>query len=198
MKHGANIYKYAKKLKYDADEIIDFSSNINSHHPKIELTPTNNMLVKYADNGYKNLKYAIAAKYKIKKSQIALYNGATSAIFELFKTLKEERVYLYAPLYGEYEKALPKDKKIIKINRFKDIDVKPKKNSIIVFVNPSTPDAKYYDLERLFELWMAQNCTIILDESFIEFEKLKSLRNQIKNYKKLYIIQSFSKFYSCA
>ena len=198
MKHGANIYKYAKKLKYDADEIIDFSSNINSHHPKIELTPTNNMLVKYADNGYKNLKYAIAAKYKIKKSQIALYNGATSAIFELFKTLKQKRVYLYAPLYGEYEKALPKDKKIIKINRFKDIDVKPKKNSIIVFVNPSTPDAKYYDLERLFELWMAQNCTIILDESFIEFEKLKSLRNQIKNYKKLYIIQSFSKFYSCA
>ncbi|OHE02417.1 MAG: L-threonine-O-3-phosphate decarboxylase, partial [Sulfurimonas sp. RIFCSPLOWO2_12_FULL_34_6] len=108
------------------------------------------------------------------------------------------RVYLYAPLYGEYEKAVPKEKKIIKINRFKNLHVKPKKDSIVVFVNPSTPDAKYYDLDKLFKLWKSQNCTIILDESFIEFENLKSFRNQIESYDKLYIIQSFSKFYSCA
>lgn len=198
MKHGANIYKYAKELSCKNDEIIDFSSNINSYHPEIELTPTNNMLVKYADSSYKNLKKTVSAKYEIKKSQIALYNGATSAIFELFKNLKEDRVYLYAPLYGEYEKAIEKDKKIIKINRFKNLHVKPKKGSIVVFVNPSTPDAKYYDLDRLFAIWRRQNCTIILDESFIEFENLKSLRNKINSYKKLYIIQSFSKFYSCA
>lgn len=198
MKHGANIYKYAKMLSCADGEIIDFSSNINSYHPKIKLKPTNEMLVKYADNSYLDLKKAIAKKYKIKKSSIALYNGATSAIFELFKTLKEKRVYLYAPLYGEYEKAVPKEKKIIKINRFKNLHVKPQKGSIVVFVNPSTPDAKYYNLDKLFRLWKKQNCTIILDESFIEFEDLKSLRNQINSYNKLYIIQSFSKFYSCA
>jgi threonine-phosphate decarboxylase len=197
MQHGANIYKYAKEISCKSNELIDFSSNINSYHPKIDISPTSDMLVKYADSSYKNLKNTISTKYKIKKKQIALYNGATSAIFELFKTLKEKRVYLYAPLYGEYEKAVPKDKKIIKINRFKGIHVKPKKDSIVVFVNPSTPDAKYYYLERLFELWKAQNCTVILDESFLEFENLKSLRNQTNSYKKLYIIQSFSKFYSC-
>ena len=197
MQHGANIYKYAKEVSCSVREIIDFSSNINSYHPKIDITPTNNMLVKYADSSYTNLKKAISAKYKIKKSQISLYNGATSAIFELFKTLKQKRVYLYAPLYGEYEKAVPKDKKIIKINRFKELHVKPKKGSIVVFVNPSTPDAKHYDLELLFKLWQEQNCTIIVDESFLEFEKLKSLRNQINHYKNLYIIQSFTKFYSC-
>ena len=38
----------------------------------------------------------------------------------------------------------------------------------------------------------------MLFRSFLEFEGLKSLRNQIDTYKKLYIIQSFSKFYSCA
>ena len=203
MKHGANIYKYAKKLKCHENEIIDFSSNINSYHPKISITPTNDMLVKYANTSYISLKKTIASKYKIKKSQIALYNGATSAIFELFhpkgtsKILKEKKVYLYAPIYGEYEKAVPKEKQIIKINRFKELYKKPKKDSIVVFVNPSTPDASYYDLEKLFEIWKAQNCTIILDESFIEFQRLKSFRNQINHYKKLYIIQSFSKFYSC-
>jgi threonine-phosphate decarboxylase len=31
----------------------------------------------------------------------------------------------------------------------------------------------------------------------LEFQNLKSLRNQINSYKKLYIIQSFTKFYAC-
>jgi threonine-phosphate decarboxylase len=206
MKHGANIYKYASQLGCKDDDIIDFSSNINSYHPNIDITLTNTMLVKYADTSYSTLKKAIATKYQIKKNQIALYNGATSAIFELLKSLKEKRVYLYAPLYGEYEKAsLDAKKKIIKINRVKKIDIKPKKNSIVIFVNPSTPDGKYYNLKKLFSIWRKQNCTVILDESFIEFENLKSFRDEIKNhqpnrtgYKKLYIVQSFSKFYSCA
>lgn len=198
MKHGANIYKYAKELVCDANEILDFSSNINSYHPNIDIKVTNEILVRYADSSHKELKESISSKYQIKKNQIALYNGATSAIFELFKSLKYSRVYLYAPLYGEYEKAINKKSKIIKINRFKNIYKKPRKGSTVVFVNPSTPDGKYYDLERLFALWREQNCTIIIDESFLEFENLISLRNQIKDYKKLYIIQSFSKFYSCA
>jgi len=199
MKHGANIYKYASQLGCKNDEIIDFSSNINSYHPDITITLTNSMLVRYADSSYSVLKKAITQKYQIKKNQIALYNGATSAIFELLRSLKEKKVYLYAPLYGEYEKAsVDAKKKIIKIDRFKNLDAKPKKNSIVIFVNPSTPDGKYYNIKKLFGIWRKQNCTIILDESFLEFEGLKSFRDEISSYKKLYIIQSFSKFYSCA
>ena len=198
MKHGANIYKYAKKIGCKANEIIDFSSNINIYHPKIDIKPTNSMLVQYADTNYLDLKLSIAKKYKIKKTQIALYNGATTAIFELFKTLKEKNIYLFAPLYGEYEKAIPKEKNIIKVNRFKNLDIKLKKNSIVVFVNPSTPDGKHYDLKELFKIFKQKKCTVIVDESFLEFQNLKSLRDKIKNYKKLYIIQSFTKFYSCA
>ena len=197
MKHGANIYKYAKKLRCKPDEIIDFSSNINFYTPKTNIKLTKDLLVKYPDKNYTKLKKAIAKNYKLKTSQIKLYNGATAAIFELIKSLQQKKIYLYAPLYGEYEKAA-KNKKIIKINRFENLYKKVKPNSIVVFVNPSTPDAKQYNLDKLFEMWKRQNCTIICDESFLEFENLKSLRSQIKSYKKLYVIQSFSKFYSCA
>ena len=199
MKHGAGIYKMANKLGCKSDEIIDFSSNINSYDAKLDITPTKTMLVKYADSSYSALKKIIAKKMRIKKKQIALYNGATSAIFELIKSLDSKEIYLYAPLYGEYEKASQQSgKKIHKINRFKELYEVPKKNATVVFVNPSTPDGKQYDLEKLFKLWKKKNCTIILDESFLEFQNLKSLRNQINDYKKLYIIQSFTKFYACA
>jgi threonine-phosphate decarboxylase len=198
MKHGANIYKYAKKLECRPKEIIDFSSNINAYHGKSKTLPTNDMIVKYADTKQRSLKKTIATKYQLKKSQIALYNGATSAIFELLATLKQKQITLYAPLYGEYEKAISKDKIIHKINRATHLYQKPKKNSIVIFVNPSTPDGKYYNLTKLIALWKKQKCTIILDESFLEFEDLPSFRDEIKHYKKLYIIHSFSKFYSCA
>jgi threonine-phosphate decarboxylase len=65
-------------------------------------------------------------------------------------------------------------------------------------VNPATPEGSYHDMQQLLKMWMKRECTIVLDESFLEFEELKSAREYIKEYKKLYIIQSFSKFYSCA
>ena len=198
MKHGANIYKYAKEANCKADEIIDFSSNINLYQPKSKVKTTNDMIVKYADTSYKKLKKTISKTYRVKRSQIQLFNGATSAIFALLDHLKSPRVYLYAPLYGEYEKALTKETELKKIDRLKNLYKTPRKNSTVIFVNPSTPDGKYYDLDKLFKLWKKQNCTVILDESFLEFEDLKSFRDKINSYKKLYVIQSFSKFYSCA
>ena len=50
MKHGANIYKYAKKEECEPNEIIDFSSNINFYKPESELTLTNSVITKYADS----------------------------------------------------------------------------------------------------------------------------------------------------
>lgn len=199
MKHGANIYKYAKQIGCNSDEIIDFSSNINLYRPPNTLHVNNTLLTNYAQSNYKKIKKIIAKKYGLKKSNITLYNGATAAIYALLDSLKEKKVTLYAPLYGEYEKAAIQSKKdIYKINRIENIDEKVHKNSIVIFVNPSTPEGSFYELETLFKHWKKKKCTVVLDESFLEFENHPSLRQMIKSYKKLYIIQSFSKFYSCA
>ena len=199
MLHGANIYKYARELDCEPEEILDFSSNINCYQPEQELNVPNAAIVKYADTNYTALKNTIAKEYQIDAKSIALYNGATAAIYALMDSLKAKSVYLYAPLYGEYQKAALKSKKdIYKINRIENLDAEVEEKSIIVFVNPSTPEGSYYDLDELFLEWKKKKCTIILDESFIEFEGHKSLRKQVQDYKKLYIIQSFSKFYACA
>jgi len=199
MLHGANIYKYARELDCEPNEILDFSSNINCYQPEENFTASNAAIVKYADANYTTLKNTIAKEYQIEPKEIALYNGATAAIYALMDALKAKSVYLYAPLYGEYQKAaLKSGKDIYKINRIEEIDAEVEEKSIVVFVNPSTPEGSYYDLDELFLKLKKKKCTIILDESFLEFEAHKSLRKQIQDYKKLYIIQSFSKFYACA
>ncbi len=197
--HGGNIYKVAQELSCDAKEIIDFSSNINPYNTQQTFCIDAQELKPYPDPNYTQLKKKIATHYAIKPNNIALFNGATSAIDHLFQTRKEKRVYLYAPLYAEYEvSALRAKKDIYKINRIEDIDQEIEKKSIVVFVNPSTPEGSYYDLDELFLEWKLKKCTIIIDESFIEFEGHKSLKKHIGDYKKLYIIHSFSKFYGSA
>jgi len=199
MQHGGNIYKYAQELGCNPSEIVDFSSNINCYQPQSRLSCESDLVVKYANSSYPELTSVIAQNYKTKRENIALFNGATAAIYALLASLKSKSVYLYAPLYGEYEKAaLAAKKNIYKINRIEDIDAEVEKKSIVVFVNPATPEGSYYELEELFLYWKKQKCTIVLDESFLEFEGHKSLKNQIEDYKKLYIIQSFTKFYACA
>ncbi len=200
MKHGANIYKYAKELACEPEEIIDFSSNINLYQPDIEYKPDSKIVARYPDSSYSDFRAFLADKYRLQKNQIALFNGATSAIHSLFASLKRKNVFLYAPLYGEYEKAALENKKnIYKINRIEDETQAPLEESIVVFVNPSTPEGTYYDnIKELLEKWIELECTIIIDESFLEFEVLVSMREEINNYKRLYIVQSFSKFYSCA
>ncbi|MEO1938779.1 MAG: aminotransferase class I/II-fold pyridoxal phosphate-dependent enzyme [Sulfurimonas sp.] len=199
MEHGGDIYTLAKELDCQPQEIVDFSSNINCYQIDETLTYSAKTLAPYPDNNYPELKSAIATRYKIKEENIALFGGATDAIYQLLTQLKGKKIYLYAPLYGEYKKAALKTNKYLTIiNRIEDIDGEVEKKSIVIFVNPATPDGSYYELDELFLMWKKQKCSIILDESFIEFEEHKSLRNQITDYKKLYIIQSFSKFYSCA
>jgi len=114
--------------------------------------------------------------------------------------VKEKRVYIYSPAYLEYKKiARVLNKEVILINRFENLyaDILP--NSLVVFVNPSTPDGKYYDLKKLFKIWQKVDAKVLIDESFLDFcESCKSAKRWLKSYKKLYILKSLTKIYSSA
>lgn len=200
MKHSTHISKYASRIKVKEEQIIDFSSDINFYQPEETFSLNTTTIANYAERNFKEFKTLLAKKYSLKKSQIALFNGRDSSIYELFKSIKKKSVFLYAPLYEEYEIAALKAKKnIYVINRIADEMEEPLEESIVVFANPSTPEGSHYeDIQELLELWIELDCTIILDETYLEFEGLESMRDKIKSYKKLYIIHSFSPFYSCA
>jgi len=197
MMHGGNIFEFAKSCRCSEKEVIDFSSNINPRTPVHSFKDVN--ISPYAEPTYEVLHEKIASVYKLESSQIALYNGASSAIFSLFEVLKPKISYLYAPLYGEYERAASLHSKDIELcNRFEDIYKIPPKKSLVVFVNPSTPDGRYYDLKKLFAIWKKQKCRVLIDESFLAFSSKKSIRKLISKNKNLYVVQSLSKIYGCA
>ena len=101
--------------------------------------------------------------------------------------------------YLEYKKAAVNFAYELRtINRFENMLLPVKEGSLVVFVNPSTPDGTYYDIDTLMNYWIQRHCTILIDESFLDFCDGKSATKYIKEYDKVYILKSMTKFYSSA
>jgi len=186
--HGGDIYQFSKEIGCDPSEVIDLSSNINFNTLNISPYPN-----------YEALQESIAKLYDVKNFEIELFNGATSAIYSLFRLLDLKHATLYAPLYMEYKKAAKAHGyNIDLINRYEDIYKKIKAGSLVVFVNPSTPDGTFYTLDKLMQIWMDKECTILIDESFLDFSDSSSSVKYLKEYNRLYILKSMTKFYAAA
>ncbi|PUE64499.1 aminotransferase class I/II-fold pyridoxal phosphate-dependent enzyme [Arcobacter caeni] len=195
--HGGQIEKFAFDLGCSVSEIIDLSSNINFVKPQINIDFNSLDISSYPT--YDKLYEKIAFNYGVSSSQIELFNGGSSAIFTLFKHLNLNSCTIYSPAYLEYKKAsLNFGYELQTINRFENVNENVKENSLVIFVNPSTPDGKYYDLEELMQTWIENSCTILIDESFLDFCDKPSAIKYLETYDKLYILKSMTKFYSSA
>ncbi|MFI3156092.1 MAG: aminotransferase class I/II-fold pyridoxal phosphate-dependent enzyme [Methylococcaceae bacterium] len=217
MNHGGNIYRFAQHLGCLPEQVLDFSANINPEQAADLSCLQQVQLGAYADPDYSLLKQAIRQRYPYPSGiDIELFNGASSAIFALLRSLQPKDLVLYTPLYGEYAHIAGElGCTVHNIDRFNrlshgfptncDTSAIPgsrmaaiPKRSTVIFVNPSTPDGRLYDLQELLATWQAADCTIIIDESFLDFCKADSVAEHIAHYDKLYVIKSLSKFYGCA
>ncbi len=200
MNHGGNIYQFARRLGCLPEQVLDFSANINPEQA-VKLSCLHNVsLTPYADPEYSSLKQALAQRYPIPLgAAIEVFNGASAAIFSLLRVLEAKDLVLYTPLYGEYAHiAQELGCTVHNISRFDNLMADIPRHSTVIFVNPSTPDGQLYDLQKLLAKWQAAHCTIILDESFLDFCEATSVAEHIAQYPKLYVIKSLSKFYGCA
>jgi len=200
MNHGGNIYRFARQIGCLPEQVIDFSANIN---PEQAVDPAQLQfpsLEPYADPEYGLLKQALKNRYfQPTGVDIEVFNGASTAIFALLRHLLPKDLVLYAPLYGEYAKIGGQlGCTLHNIDRFASLTAAVPKNSTVIFVNPATPDGTLYDLQALLSQWQAAPCTIVIDESFLDFCDADSVAAAILQYDKLYIIKSLSKFYGCA
>ena len=106
--HGGNIYKVfrEKNLK----EILDYSSNINPYgipeSLKSRISENLEILERYPDPDYVELREKLAHLNKIDISDIVLGNGATEIIFLFMKVINPKKILIVSPTFGEYERAV--------------------------------------------------------------------------------------------
>lgn len=193
--HGGDVNSFAAHCGCEVSEVCDLSSNINFITPAVDFSGV--LLNSYPS--YAQLTEALARHYHVKCDEMELFNGGSSAIFSLMRFFDHPTCTIYSPAYLEYKKAATLyGKKIALINRFEAMDGEVEENSLVVFVNPSTPDGRYYAIGELIERWMDRDCTILIDESFLEFCGGESATRYLRSYDKLYVLKSQTKFYGCA
>lgn len=197
--HGANVASFASSIGASESEIVDFSSNINFVKPDIKTDFGFDILYPYESSGYAPLRSAVQRRYGVSEGCFELFNGASSGIFSLFSFLSPDVVSLYAPIYAEYKKISEMlEAKTVIFNRL-DGELKiPTKDSVAVFVNPSTPDGTLYDVSGFLDEWCSVSSAVIIDESFLDFTDGVSALGEVEKYKNLYVVKSMTKYYGAA
>ena len=106
--HGGNIYKVFREKNIKG--IMDYSSNINPYgipeSLKKRITENLEILERYPDPDYIELRQKLAHLNKVDMSNIILGNGATEIIFLFMKVINPKKILIAAPTFGEYERAV--------------------------------------------------------------------------------------------
>ena len=106
--HGGNIYKIFREK--NIKEILDYSSNINPYgipeSLKKRITENLEILERYPDPDYIELRQKLAHLNKVDISNIILGNGATEIIFLFMEVVNPQKVLIVSPTFGEYERAV--------------------------------------------------------------------------------------------
>lgn len=182
--------------------MADFSNEINFLKPNIQkLHLDYNNINSLKKSNYGTLLKLLEKRYKVNENQIELFNGYSSAIYSILKFLNLKHCFIYSPCSLEYKKAASNlDYEVRLINRFENLFLPIKEQSIVIFANPSYLDGTYYDLDKLLEYWLSKDATVIIDESLLDFcgenASIKYLQKEYAQGQKLYIIKDFSKYYS--
>ena len=106
--HGGNIYKIFREK--NIKEILDYSSNINPYgipeSLKKRITENLEILERYPDPDYIELRQKLAHLNNVNMSDIILGNGATEIIFLFMKVINPKKILIVSPTFGEYERAV--------------------------------------------------------------------------------------------
>ncbi len=217
--HGGNIAAFAKTCGCQPDEVIDLSSNINFVTPHIGVDFNALSIASYPD--YTELYGRLASYMGVSVDQMEVFNGGSSAIFSLYAHLFDCRggddhrkclwctpTYsamlpqanvIYSPAYLEYKKAAERfGFDVYLIDRFSQMEAEVPEGSLVVFVNPATPDGAWYDMEPHLKRWAERGCTVLVDESFLAFTPHASVSRHLDRYPDLYILTSMTKYFGAA
>lgn len=212
--HGADLYDLETRYQWRADEIRDFSSNINPLGPspkalgyfKDHLTA----LSRYPDPEYRKLREAIGRYVHTSPEDVLLGSGTSQLIQAYIAYLHPKRALLNSPCYSEYERELDKTHAhIVEYNldyhaNFKiDVDevirmIREESIDLYVLTNPNNPTGSILtrvDIERILD---ETDVHMLVDETYIEFtdRAVYSAAALATQREDLFVVRGTSKFFA--
>lgn len=214
--HGGNIYKAARELGINKEELYDFSSNINPlgipERVKSIIKNSLSELTAYPELDYRQLRGALAAHNNIHPDRLTPGNGAIELIYLYLQQLKPKKSLITAPTFSEYGRALDSvgclvEQLPLSENEFFALkpDVVAGKlrdgdYDLLIICNPSNPTGSFTPLEEIEEIAKAAAASgtrLMVDESFIDFTgEMQSSSAILLKAPHLFVVRSLTKFFA--
>jgi histidinol-phosphate aminotransferase len=190
--------------EYSGKEGIFIDANENSIG-----SVSNTIFNRYPDPHQKDLKKKIAEIKNINADQVFIGNGSDEAIDLLYRAFCEpgkDKVIIMSPTYGMYSVCA-------NLNNIAIIDVpltlnfqidlekvrKELPSAKMIFIcSPNNPSANLMNNGDIISILKACNGLVIIDEAYQDFSGKESWLSEIKNFKNLVILQTFSKAWGMA
>lgn len=196
--HGDDLYSYP-------DIQINFSSNCYTgadHSGLVQhlVAGLPDMVRSYPHPDAGDLKAQIAQKEGLETTQVAIYNGATEAIYAIARMRPEAKHYIAGPTFSEYEAAVKQvGAQIEKIDIFalhREIRSDFESDSVVWICNPNNPDGSVFEKVQLCDMIRKNPDTLfVIDQSYADFtDKAVLSANDIRD--NTLIVSSLTKQYT--
>lgn len=212
--HGGNIREAAAMVGVSAEDLLDFSANINPAGMPASLKHAllNNFAVaeRYPDPEYQQLHQALAAHHQVPDDWILAGNGETESIFTLVKGLLPRRVMLVTPGFAEYRRALQLSGCDIVDYALREedgwqitediLDALTGGVDCLFLCTPNNPTGLLPDTSLMHDI--AARCrqlgiTLVLDEAFMDFlSDRDGFIPHLAENRHIWVLRSLTKFYA--
>lgn len=215
--HGSDLEKIEAYYHIPKEEIVSFGANVNplglSEKLKKELSSHLDVITRYPDRDYKDLRKAISTYTGVSTDHIVLGNGSTELISLLISTRAPQKALVLGPTYSEYARELSLNGGSMDFYNLRseqdfqlDIEdfIQTLKNDyqLVIICNPNNPTSSALtadETERILAACKAKNIFVMIDETYVEFApdiSAISAVELIPKYDNFMIIRGVSKFYA--
>jgi threonine-phosphate decarboxylase len=215
LRHGGETADFARETGKDAQDILDFSSNINplGVSPKIKKVyeESFNCISEYPDSYAREFCRAAARHLSVEAGNVLAGNGAVSLIDLTIRSLRPKRALLVEPCFNEYRRLLHlvgaqvrqlllKEEDSFRFS-YEDIIQRLDGMDMVVLGYPNNPTGtalKRQEMVALVRETKRRGTFLLVDEAFIDWDPGRSIYQEIKHSSSLAVIRSLTKFFALA
>jgi threonine-phosphate decarboxylase len=216
--HGGQLRHIAAQYGVAAEELLDFSANINPDGPSPSVITAIQRalaepatLIAYPDLELTQLKGAIANYAGVQMENIAIANGFVPLLDATLRALPIKRCLLPVPSFSEYRRTLESASVAVMPYRIAPEDsfsyrpdailesLRGNECDAILLANPQNPSGavcRAGRMGRLIEMAKEHDITVLLDEAFIDYCSAQSLVLQAAVQPNLIVFRSVTKFFA--
>jgi threonine-phosphate decarboxylase len=217
--HGGDVWQVAEEFGIPAENILDFSANINPRglpsraRERLARDASDSRLLSYyPDPSARRLRKALSERLSVPAEAIVVGSGAEALLAPILRCLLPHRALVPVPAFSEYRRVCEQQGTAFApflldrselfrtpVEGFCQC-IQAERSDLVFLNNPHNPTGgilEAHEVRSIRETANAGGATLLLDEAFTDYAPRASLARDAAEGRGLVVLRSLTKFYGC-